>query len=151
MQVDWIVGSIFTVFFTELLACFELAVRLFWMLYMLFLLVKINVSMKKVNVIFTPVALHSIALCVFVFLCFLSSYCASSMGFSTQKTHIHHNISVIHIFPNTVKHELAENGPFNTNKYLRMTNQVLESWVIHFNESNHIKSCLAAESLYMVK
>lgn len=86
--------------------------------------------MKKVNVIFTSVALllHSIALCVFfVFLCFLYSYCASLLSFSTQKTHIHHNIAVIHIFPNTVKHELAEDDPFNTNKSLRMTNQVLES------------------------
>ncbi len=63
----------------------------------------------------------------FVFLCYLYSCCASLLGFSAKKTHIHHNIAVIHIFPNTVKHELAEDDPFNTNKSLRMTNQVLES------------------------
>lgn len=94
-----------------------------------------------------------VALYCIVFVFFLLPVFILCVLASTQKTHEHrHNNALIHIFPNTVQHKPAEDDPFNTNKFLRMTNQVLEWWVMNFNESNHIKSCLEAEcawSLYM--
>ncbi len=121
-------GKHIPVFFTEFSMLWTCGASILNALYVIFL-GKNHVSMKKVNVIFTSVALHSIALCVF--LCFSASclHIVHPRWASAHRKLIY--ISVIHIFPNTVKHELAENGPFNTKKYLRMTNQVWESWVIH--------------------